>query len=49
MDDPIWIVENTKLQEMSTETLLDMKNSRVVITDSNSGLNEVIRGLQKHV
>ena len=49
MDDSIWIVENAKLCEMSTDTILNMKNSRVVITDSSSGLKEVIRGLQKHV
>ena len=26
-----------------------LKNSRIVITDSSSGLTEIIRGLQQHV
>ena len=49
VDDPIWIVEGVKLREMSTDTRKNLKNTRIVITDSSSGLTEVIRGLQQYV
>ena len=33
-DDPIWIVDHTRLREMSAGTLKSLKNCKVLITNS---------------
>ena len=48
-EDQILIIEAKKLSNLSTKTLEMLQNSRIVITDSSSGLVDTIKSLEKLV
>ena len=48
-DDQILIIDSERLRKLSHETILELMNARILITESSEGLQEVAENLENEV